>query len=80
MMRETYILDGYNVIGKLPRLREMKATKGLAGSREALARLLLDIKHYRTGSDFIIVFDGISGEIPGHSRASLCGVSCHYTK
>lgn len=79
-MSEKYILDGYNVIMKLPKLREMKASKGLAGSREALARLLLDIKHCHARAEFTIVFDGKAGELPGHSRTSLCGISCHFTK
>jgi predicted RNA-binding protein with PIN domain len=79
-MSEKYILDGYNVIGKIPKLREIKNNKGLANSREALARMLADIKYYRTSIEFVVVFDGKTGELPSCSKTSLCGISCLFTK
>jgi len=79
-MRNRYILDGYNVIGKIPRLSRILDTEGLEQSREALASMLAAIMHERRDCDFMIVFDGCSGDIVHDSRTRIRGIECHFTR
>lgn len=79
-MTEKYILDGYNVIGKIRELREIQDAKGLESSREALAKMLSDIKRRRANIEFLVVFDGKAGEMPGDSKTSLRGITCCFTR
>lgn len=79
-MSEIYILDGYNVIGKIPRLREIKLSRGLEVARKALAMMLSDIKHNRPHIKFKVIFDGKAGEMPNYSKADLHGIECIFTR
>jgi len=79
-MSEIYILDGYNVIGKIPRLREIKLSRGLEAARKALAMMLSDINHNRSHIKFKVIFDGKAGEMPNYSKADLHGIECIFTR
>jgi predicted RNA-binding protein with PIN domain len=79
-VNEIYILDGYNVIGKIPRLRDIKLSRGLDAARKALAMMLSDINHNRPRIKFKIIFDGKTGEVLNYSKADLHGIECFFTK
>jgi len=72
------LLDGYNVIHKIPQLRD-HLTQSLEDARKALANFMMTWArtHNHKGS-IIIVFDGRDGII--NSNQSLCGIKCIYTK
>ena len=79
-MNEIYILDGYNVIGKIPQLREVKLRLGLEAARKALAIMLSDINHSRPRIKFKVIFDGKTGEMPNYSKTDLHGIDCIFTR
>jgi len=71
MSRRVVILDGYNLIMRVPQL-EPGAGRSLAEAREKLLNLL----RWAVGSgkaDFIVVFDGAQGfaRAPGGGRVSV---------
>ena len=68
------------MIGKIPRLSWILDDEGLERSREALAAMLAEMMHGRGGCEFIIVFDGCSGDIVGDSRTRIRGIECHFTR
>jgi predicted RNA-binding protein with PIN domain len=72
------ILDGYNVIHKIPQLQS-HLNHSLEDARKALANFIITWArtHNHKGS-ISIVFDGRDGII--NSRQSLCGIKCIYTK
>jgi predicted RNA-binding protein with PIN domain len=72
------ILDGYNIIHKVPQLRD-HLNQSLEDARKALANFILTWArtHHHKGS-ISIVFDGRDGII--NSSQSLCGIKCIYTK
>ena len=73
------ILDGYNVIHKIPQLRHHR-DKSLEDARMALASFVLTWgrTHSHKGK-ITIVFDG-RDTVCSNAGNSLCGVSCIYTK
>lgn len=75
-----YILDGYNVIYKIPKLANIKNEKSLEQSRNALVLLILDFIHKRPKSEAVIVFDGRAGEILNSSTVYIHGIKCYFTK
>lgn len=79
-MRPIFILDGYNVIGKIERLTRIKDGEGLERSREALAAMLASYAGRRGGREFIIVFDGQAsdGSLPSVGR--IRGIKCYFTR
>lgn len=79
-MSEIYILDGYNVIGKIPRLREVMFNRGLAEARNELVMMLSHINHSRRGIKFKVVFDGKAEKLPYNPKTSLHGIDCFFTK
>lgn len=79
-MSEIYILDGYNVIGKIPRLREIKLSRGLLEARKALAAMLSNINHSRPNIKFKIIFDGKTGDMSDYSKVYLQGIECFFTR
>lgn len=72
------ILDGYNIIHKIPQLAAHIKT-GLEGARKALANFMLTWKqtHGYNGAIYI-VFDGREGIISNNEN--ICGIKCVYTK
>ena len=73
------ILDGYNVIHKIPQLRQ-HLDKSLEDARMALASFVLTWgrTHSHQGK-ITIVFDG-RDTVCSNTGNNLCGVSCIYTK
>ena len=73
------ILDGYNVIYKIPQLRQ-HLEKSLENARIALASFVLTWgrTHNHKGK-ITIVFDG-RDSICSNAGNNLCGVNCVYTK
>jgi predicted RNA-binding protein with PIN domain len=76
-MREVLIVDGYNIIGDWPELRQLKA-QSLESARD---QLLEDLKEYKaiTGRDVIVVFDAHLSR-GGQSEETIGGVRLLYTK
>ena len=73
------IIDGYNVIHKIPQLRQ-HLDKSLEDARMALASFVLTWgrTHSHQGK-ITIVFDG-RDTVCSSAGNNLCGVSCIYTK
>lgn len=55
MMKNILIVDGYNIIGAWPELRELKE-RDLSAARDRLIEILAEYKGF-TGCDVILVFD-----------------------
>ena len=73
------ILDGYNVIYKIPQLRQ-HLDKSLEDARTALASFVFTWSRTHSNRGKItIVFDG-RDTICSNAGNNLCGVSCIYTK
>ncbi len=72
------ILDGYNIIHKIPHLQS-HLNHSLEDARKALANFIITWArtHHHKGS-IAIVFDGRDGII--NSSQALCGIKCIYTK
>lgn len=79
-MRAKFILDGYNVVGKIPELTRILDTKGLERSREALCAMLADIMYERKACEFVVVFDGCSGDIAHDAVTRIRGIECRFTR
>lgn len=78
-MGKTFILDGYNVIYKLPSL-EAHMTHSLNSARNALAVYMATWKiNNDPTAKVCIVFDGRDGIAPDGSNASLHGINCVFT-
>ena len=56
----TYVVDGYNVIRRVRRLRAIEQQHGLEQGREALLMALLESGVSSNGR-IVVVFDGIAG-------------------
>ena len=79
-MPSKIILDGYNVIHKIPYLAGFLQTE-LASAREALVRLMAEWRRSR-GAEVVIVFDRKKDalmNIPVHSSQNVSGISCIFT-
>jgi uncharacterized protein len=76
-MREILIVDGYNIIGDWPELRERKA-ESLELARD---QLLDDLKEYKaiTGRDVIVVFDAYLTR-GGQTEETIGGIKILYSK
>lgn len=55
-----WLVDGYNVIRRVPELADREAQGGLAAGREALCNLLANAAQ-RSRDQFTVVFDGAKG-------------------
>ncbi len=74
------ILDGYNVIHKIPRLG-LLASKSLRESREALCFFINEWKRdARYKGRVTIVFDGQDDAAPGFENAAIYGINIIYSK
>ena len=72
------ILDGYNVIHKIPELAS-HLNAGLEEARKALANFMATWRRAHAYNGTIcIVFDGRDGIVSNNQ--SLCGIKCIYTK
>ena len=80
MKTHTIIVDGYNVIYRVPRFKA-QLDKRLQSGREALLRYCSEWKARRRDVDrFYVVFDGDSSVIGGEAAASAPGVRALYSK
>lgn len=77
-MAETFILDGYNIIYKVPMFR-MRLNESLSAARTALAMHMSSWKRAYPSSRVIIVFDGRDSHFPHTPRTLLHGVDCYFT-
>jgi len=59
-----WLLDGYNVIRRNPRLSDREDAEGLGGGRQALCNLLANAAQ-RSRHRFTVVFDGAKGGSSG---------------
>lgn len=76
-MRNTLVVDGYNIIGAWDELKKMKE-KDLGGARDHLIELLADYQGY-TDTNVVIVFDAYY--VPGmESKQKSYNVDIIYTK
>ncbi len=77
-MKNLLIIDGYNVIGRNPVLRE-KISSSLEGARTALAHVVSAWQRAHGDTDCLIVFDGrdFAG---GRSSTTIGGVRCLFTR
>ena len=73
------ILDGYNVIHKIP-LLSAKLDKSLQEARTALAMHMLTWKPKNRYGEICIVFDGQDSVREGSSCTKLCGIECVFTR
>ena len=73
------ILDGYNVIYKLPELK-LKLNESLEAARIALAHLLSGWRRQYRNADVCVVFDGKDHEMPSASPARISGIECIFTR
>ncbi len=80
MRTHTVIVDGYNVIHRVPRFKA-QLDRSLQAGREALLRYCSEWKARRRDVDrFFVVFDGDSSIIDGDVTASAPGVRALYSK
>jgi predicted RNA-binding protein with PIN domain len=76
-MEEILIVDGYNIIGDWPELRELKNNENLEEARSRLLDYLADYQAY-TGRKVIIVFD--AHQVPGRGKKlNTRRLQVHYT-
>ena len=73
------ILDGYNIIHKIPKL-ELKMDESLESARRALAMLLSDWRRRYLDASVCIVFDGKDREAPDVSAKRIAGIDCVFTR
>ena len=78
-MQKTFIIDGYNVIHKIPEL-EAKLEESLESARKALAMEISDWKRKYADAKVYIVFDGKNEDIPDYSHTKICGIDCIFTR
>jgi len=78
-MKTKYILDGYNVIHKIPQLAD-RLVEGLVEAREALAFHIINWKRNHLYDDICIVFDGRDQLNYPSSHVTIKGVECYFTK
>jgi predicted RNA-binding protein with PIN domain len=76
-MEEILIVDGYNIIGDWPELKDLKNKESLEDAREKLLQYLADYKAY-TGKKVIVVFD--AHQVFGRGRDErIYGLDVQYT-
>ncbi|MBL7157039.1 MAG: NYN domain-containing protein [Candidatus Omnitrophica bacterium] len=73
------ILDGYNVIYKIPALTR-KLDESLEAGRIALAHFLSGWRKRYSNADICIVFDGKDHEILDASPLKIAGIECIFTR
>ncbi len=80
MKRYTVIIDGYNVIYRIPRFKA-QLDKSLQAGREALLGYCSEWKMHRRDVDrCTVVFDGDSSVLGGEQAVSAPGVRALYSK
>ncbi len=78
-MANKLIVDGYNVIGRSPALRQDKAIS-LERARMALAKAVSAWNRDHSSYRCVIVFDGRDPVGVNMSKATIGGVSCVFTR
>lgn len=78
-MKRIFILDGYNVIYRIPELTA-KLEESLAAARSALAMYAADWKRSRVNAEVIMVFDGRDSDFIDCSRTKIGGIDCVFTR
>jgi len=77
-MEEILIVDGYNIIGDWPNLREIKDRGELEEARDSLLNWLIEYKVY-TGREVYVVFD--AHQVPGLGKQyRKKSIIIYYTK
>jgi len=76
---KSIILDGYNVIYKIPALT-LKLNESLEAGRVALAHFLSGWRRQYSNADICIVFDGKDHEILCASPSRIAGIECIFTR
>ena len=77
-MGKIFILDGYNVIYRIPELTS-KLKESLAAARGALAMHVARWKRSRADAQVVIVFDGRDSDLMDYSRTNISGIDCIFT-
>ena len=73
------ILDGYNVIHKIPQLRDY-LDRNLEDARKALANFMITwARTHNYKGKISIIFDG-RDQVYSNRSGNLCGISCIYSK
>ena len=72
------ILDGYNVIHKIPEI-ELNLEKSLLAARVALAAYMSNWRNNHPGVKVYIVFDGRKDAEQGSSLIKIGGIDCIFT-
>ena len=78
-MQKTFIIDGYNVIHKIPELAA-KLREDLESARKALAMEISGWRKRYANAKVYIVFDGRDEHILDYSHAKICGIDCIFTR
>ena len=78
-MKKIFILDGYNVIYRIPELTA-KLKESLAEARSGLAMHVAGWKRSRINAEIIIVFDGRDVDFMDYSRTKIGGIDCVFTR
>ncbi len=76
---KTIILDGYNVIYKIPELA-IKLDESLSAARTALAMHMSNWGRKYLYQQIHIVFDGQDSATRGYSQTALHGIECSFTR
>jgi len=76
---KTIILDGYNVIHKMPGMKK-KLAESLEVARKTLAVYLSGWRRRYPDAEVSIVFDGKDSEFPGGQKTSIAGIRCIFTR
>lgn len=72
------LIDGYNVIHKIPELKAALAG-GLESARQKLALLVSTWRHGHPQTECVIVFDG-DHQFSGSRTSSLSGIRCLFSQ
>ena len=78
-MQKIIIIDGYNVIHKIPEL-EAELDKSLESARKALAMEISGWQRRYSNAKVYIVFDGKNEDGLSHSHTKICGITCIFTR
>lgn len=73
------VVDGYNVIRRLPELRRQEA-QGLEAGRDALVRMLAAYRRARGHHRITVVFDGAAHPVGLGGTGRVAGIDVRYSR
>ena len=76
---KTFILDGYNVIYKMPEMKR-RLGESLEAARTALAVYLSGWRRRYPDAEVCIVFDGKDNEFSSGHTTGIAGIGCSFTR